>query len=346
MSISSIKSETLLPDKELIIGRNFEIKGQKMLIASLTEQDDNIKLWVFMKCNNPPYEEPLEIDHMTNREVISKRISRNTVQPSISVITINGITLNISSSSSGCFGFFPVIFMKLQHFIEAGLDTSFIEDIPFEELALCEYNLQEGTVFPEIININDAPVTIIMSEQFHETLITPVIRFSLNIGRNVTDELYSFYDHNDKCTYQFYINELTRHDFAEEMELRFKDEAVLKAWKESGLDDAAINQMKENVHEASKYTCPEGHDQLLVQYEVPDNIQLNFYTTQFLNNTPNKNEGSSTFIMLHRTGDIESHHGGHVRICMFKPIPKDFSGQVEFELISWYRLIPKEKYEV
>ena len=54
MSIASIKSEVLLPEKELVISKSFVLRQETALIASITEQDGIVKLWIIRQIPRTP----------------------------------------------------------------------------------------------------------------------------------------------------------------------------------------------------------------------------------------------------------------------------------------------------
>lgn len=344
MSISSIKSEILLPQKEFIIGRSFEIKGEKAFIVSITEQDGKIKLWVFMQFHNSHGAVSPALGYATQRDEITKLSQRVTGPSHFSKITIQDITLPVSGSTVGVIENNHMNYMKLQHFIEARVDLSPIEEISFEELALGEFCIQENHPFPEIDGEKALSISLCIPEGFQQVMITPSLRFTLDIGEHPADKIYSFYDPEEKRDIEFYIDSVICRDIYEDTEQRFKDEAILKIWRENGLDNAAIAQMQEHNLEALEPICPRGHDLLIIQYETPMDIQLSFYTTEFLESKPKHSNSSSSMLLL--SGNEDSIHGHRVRNCTLASIPKDFRGPVEVELISWYRRIPEEQIKI
>jgi len=349
MSISSVKSEMLLPEQELIIGKQFELKGKPALITSITLQGGIIKLWIFQQIPKAVIAEAAEMEAVpciTNREEILRRTLQSRFGfKHISAITLQGISLPISRSSMSIVGHDPASYMKLQHFAEAGVNFSPIENVSFEELVLSEYQLAEGTAFPQIDTGTDIPVSLTLQEESVEVLIEPAHSFHLRTDVQLGGEAHSFRDPSDGREIVYSIDQIGCFDIWKGTQEHFLDEETIKVWREHGLDDTAIAQRKVHLQETTESLCPKGHEILVLQYECPDDLQLNFYTTDFLDSKP-LHTGSCSSVGLIGSSADDSLHGHPVRSCQLKTVPKGFDEPVDVELISWYRRIPEERIEV
>ena len=115
MNLSAIKHELLLPERELILNKKIVINNKPVIIASITQQEGIIKLWVFQQA--PKYaltnvdEERMECT--TNRDKIRKSNSyfRNSLRH-ISEITIQGVKLPIAQSTYGVIEYDPISWIK------------------------------------------------------------------------------------------------------------------------------------------------------------------------------------------------------------------------------------------
>ena len=349
MSILSIKSEMLLPEREIILNKKLNIGNKPALIASITEQSGIVKSWIFQQMPDSPYMDSVEeverIESVTNRDEIWKRASRARVSfGNISEIVIQGVKLPISQAPCGVVEYDPMKYMKLQHFIEAGVDFSSIEDIGFDDLVLGEYQMEEGTVFPKINTEADMPVSLSVRGESCESLVEPSHWFKLKTGE--LDISRSFNDPSDGNEIAYHIVRITRHDIWKETAERMRDEETITAWKKQGLDEASIERAITTWPQSIEIICPKGHELLILQYECLSDYQLNFYTTDYLLDRP-KNDGSSTsvaFIGLGLSGE-KSRYGYPIRSCLLKTVPTGFSGEVEVELMSWFKRIPDKKID-
>jgi len=78
---------------------------------------------------------------------------------------------------------------------------------------------------------------------------------------------------------------------------------------------------------------------LILEYECSRNLQLNFYTTEFLSEIREDTESNSVIGILGSNAD-EGRHGYNVRSCLLKKVPIDFDEIVDIELISCISRIP------
>lgn len=320
MSISSLKQGILLPERELVIGRNFIYQGKAAFLASVTEQDGNTKLWIFQQA--PEFNTAMSgfpFNYATNRDEIQGRVSRNkTVCNRFSGITIQGVHMPFSRSNARIVGQDPMSFMKLQHFIEAGVDFSSIEHISFDDLVLGEYQLADGVAFPKFDT--SAPITLHIGEEIREVIIEPFQSLNLEIGEQTKDKTCSFSIPAEDKEVKVYIDRVVRHDIRKQAEGRFNDEVL------------------ESI-------CPKGHEQLLIQYECQENIQLNFYPTEFLNSA-HKRANNSFSGMVFSSTDEDSVHGYPVHTALLKTVPAGYSGSVDVELVSWFKRIQGDTIEI
>ena len=102
--------------------------------------------------------------------------------------------------------------------------------------------------------------------------------------------------------------------------------------------------MKAELPESLERVCPKGHALLILKYECQDDIQLNFYTTEFLSSKPDRSGNSSFGIGIGGFGE-ESRHGHKPRTCLLKTVPVGFDEITDVELISWVRFTQGERVE-
>ena len=126
MNIASIMPEVLLPERELVIGKHLFYKEKPILIASITQQAGIIRLWVFQQVPDKPltdtsYAQPVEC--VTNRDEMQNRaLYARFDLAHFSSIAIQGVELLITQSFTGIIERNTASHMRLQHFIETGVD--------------------------------------------------------------------------------------------------------------------------------------------------------------------------------------------------------------------------------
>lgn len=339
MSILSMRSDFLLPEKERILNKNMTVQQKPFLIASITEEGGVIKLWVFHQAPDLPCPTGREGDFVkcvTNRDdIVNRTMQIHSDFNDISEITIQGIPLHFTHLSSSRIRYEPKAFIKLQHFLEAGVDFSSIENVDIDDLILSEYQLAEEIGFPAIDTLCHMPVSLKLKGKSSQVLIDPPHLFNLKVGKH--DETHSFVDSSDGKEIKYHISELMCYDIWTKTMNQIEEDDVLSKLKEQGHDDVSIEKMKIDMQNSIRKTCPEGHVLLLLIYECSENFQLNFYTTEFLLAEPvNKGHSWSLFHLKNEKGKF----GNQLRSCFLKTVPVGFNDTVEVELMSWYKVTP------
>lgn len=78
----------------------------------------------------------------------------------------------------------------------------------------------------------------------------------------------------------------------------------------------------------------------ILEYESDNDVQLNFYSKEYLDKEPvYKNSSSSMFFKSHKELGNNGFRSG---ICMIKPVEKDFNGCIDVVLFSQFVEIPEE----
>lgn len=343
MSIADIRNGLLLPERETIINKYFELEGRPTVLASITEQDGEVKVWMFHRADFSGLDitewaadEPVFDSNRAKKiaEIESHRI----ISIDVLEFEIQGNLLRINASSYGPVEYMEHGLMKLQHFLESGIDLSPLEDTSFNELCLYEYRVEEGTPFPDIDTTQPIPAGIRIFAESRETLISPPQKFQLCIGEYPFDTAHFFSNPATGENIEFFIDRLISYDTRANTKAQFEDEANQAAWRKQGLDEAAIAEMQSHISEVYEILCPEGHELLLIQYESPSDVQLKFYATEYLDEAPEyKSSGVVGFII---ESEEKSKYGFHVRTDILVPVPKGFADTIEVELFSWYQDIP------
>lgn len=150
---------------------------------------------------------------------------------------------------------------------------------------------------------------------------------------------FYFYDSLEKKNRIFYIDKISHYDIWEEVNHIFESE-----WVKS-LSQEQIKQMKEENIAHLEEICPKGMNLAILEYEVEDDIHLNFYSKEYFDKKSVHN--TSVLAIAFLTSDKEIGINGFKRqISMIKPVKKDFNGSIDVELFSWFLEIPEEIIKV
>ncbi len=101
------------------------------------------------------------------------------------------------------------------------------------------------------------------------------------------------------------------------------------------LSDDIRLRAEEVRHKSIDALCPEGNLLVVLEYEA-DDINLNFYSTDYLESEYGKSDGDGpSAIGLIYGGSQGDEKGPQMRYQYLGHVPKDFEGDFYFELIGW-----------
>lgn len=335
MLLETLKQHMLLPEKEILINKKVEISGLSAILVSITSQGNKNVLWVLLHQPHFLTDEPEEKrEYFTNREVmVSSICSHYTPHVHFPEIIIQGQKMTFSSSSA-----YRIpddsyrAYMQLQHFVEKGMPIAFFDKIDLPDMMVASYEQVESEAFPEIDLSQEVDVTLKVARSSKEVLISQPLH--LEFGNMEKGQKLSFYDSINEKDRFFFVDSIEHYDIWQEAEHHFSSE------KMKMFSAQQIEEMKKQYFKCVEKTCPKGMDLAIIKYESEDNIQLNFYSKEFLDEKPMHNNGSSStmFFISDKEPGI---NGLKSRICVIKPIPKDFRESMDIELFSWIMEIPE-----
>ncbi|WP_198006284.1 hypothetical protein [Alkaliphilus oremlandii] len=348
MFIKELKESMLLPQEEILINRRVYIRGIPAHIISLTKEKHRNALWVLYEGASGSSEEMEDIYEIDGEERIGNKTNRqDIVDPMhrernarnigfISEITIQNQKL-IFTSSQGyhLHDRHYEGYMQLQHFIEKGLDLEGLNEINVNNLVIQCYAQDENPEFPEIDLSKALDITLKIGSDFKRELMDPpMASIQLRFKEYEKEHKFSFFDPVENENIEFYINKMEHYDVWEETKKR-----VEKEWPKIASKDE-IEQIKGELFDTIEQICPKGMDLAIMEYESEKDVQLNFYTTEYLDSKPIHR--SSSVGMIFSPENKLGQNGFTNRICMLKPVAKDFNEAIEIELLYWFREIPEE----
>lgn len=343
MLLGQLKQKMLLPKKDIFINKTVEVRGTPVYLIAITWEEHRNVLWVMHQLPCHPEEDGEfreRSEYTTNRDEMSRSIYKRMGSPSlyISEIVFQKQKMVFTSSSSkymntmdyeGC--------MQLQHFMENGMDTTGWEEAAVERMVITAYEQEAKGEFPAIDLSREPDITVKVGRAFGEVLINQPL--SLEFGEIEKGRRFHFQDAFENKNRIFYIDGLVRYDLWGETKKKFEDEQ-LKA-----LPEEQARQIKEQYMASIEKICPEGMDLALLEYETEDGAQLNFYAREYLDEKP-VHETSMISMMFFSPEKEMGMNGFKSRMCMIKPVEKDFNGSIDIELFSWNMDLPEETITV
>lgn len=343
MFLRDLKKNMILPKEEIPINKIVKIKGIDVHLISITLEENRNVLWAMYQL---PYYLNGVIDtdeiaeYASNRDKTMNNIRNemNSHYVHISEMTIQKQKMTFSSSSASymysmcCEGY-----MQLQHFIERGMSTINWDDVDLAKMVIVAYVQKQSEEFPSIDISAELNITLKVDRESKQVLINQPIH--LQFGEMGKGNRFYFYDSLEKKNRIFYIDKISHYDIWEEVNHIFESE-----WVKS-LSQEQIKQMKEENIAHLEEICPKGMNLAILEYEVEDDIHLNFYSKEYFDKKSVHN--TSVLAIAFLTSDKEIGINGFKRqISMIKPVKKDFNGSIDVELFSWFLEIPEEIIKV
>ncbi|MEJ8305212.1 hypothetical protein [Saccharibacillus sacchari] len=324
-----------------------KIQDTDMLLISITSENGIHKLWTLRILPERSDEEECSEESvyesersLSNRERIQRELQEESargVQGNfISQLTIQGQTMTFISSESAYYREEEYrAYMKLQYFVEKGLELENFADVELNRLSLTFYKQDDSEPFPDVDVNKELDITL----KFDSTVRRVPIHtepIALEFGEVANGIKHSFYDpFHDKNRF-FYINALTRYDLWKETEKQLEkpipEEFTEKEWQ----------QFKAQQFRALGTVCSRNQDLALVEYESEDNIQLNFYAEHYLNEKPAPSFDSIGMSILFSSDREFGHNGLKSRTDSTGPVDKTFEGSIVIELLSYYVELPEK----
>lgn len=343
MLLKDLKKNMILPKKEILINKIVKLRGKEIHIISITLEENRNVLWAIYElpyCFNEAKDKGEIPEYASNRDEMINNISQelSSYYIHISEITIQKQKMTFSSSrSSYMYGMGHEGCMQLQHFIEIGMSTANWDEVDSGEMVIVAYVQNQNEDFPSIDLSAELDITLKVDREFKQVLINQPM--CIEFGEMKKGNRFCFYDSFKKRNRFFYIDKVGHYDIWEESNHIFESE-----WAKS-LSQEQIEQMKKEHIAHLEEICPQGMNLAILEYESEDDIELNFYSKEYLDKKP-VHRTSALALAFFTTDKEIGINGLKKRVSVINLIKKDFNGSIEVEVFSWFLEIPEEIVKV
>lgn len=308
----------------LIIGKTIERNNKKCHIIGMTLEDE-VKLYIIEPYNEPEYCSNRK-KGVCNQRKILKEQEKEEYYLNCSEVYFGNERLQVQESSGS-----PLRFIndygEIQLFFEmmkAGwVIPEWLKNEEWDNLQLTTLEFADvkklpnySTEMPIIIKHNPNPIQYIL-----EKTIT------LNVGKSNS---FSFTDnYGDKV--QCYINNVSLINVWEDMEEQFSDSQYTKKFLPEQLQE-----IKKHCYRALEQSCPKGMCYISVEYECSKDLNLQFYTKEYLKSCPEEHEGSVSILMMNTKPDKEiGIHNLPLKSCVIQTAVTPDTFKISAELFSY-----------
>lgn len=341
-----LKQNMFLPKQEISINKIVNIRGIDVQLISITEEEHRNVLWIMYNLPESDLgglEEKTKYDTNRDKKINGVREEMSShADAYISEIIIQNQKMTFSAcSSNSIYNKYDTnyeSYMRVQHFIEKGMITANWDEVDLKNIIIAAYEQEKSEKFPKIDLSKELDITIKVRDTFKEILINKPI--SIGVGEIEKGKEFYFYDSVEKKNRIFYIDEISHYDIWGDVNNRFENEVM------KDLPEDQVKYMKEQHMNDLESVCPRGMNLLMIEYESEDDIQLNFYSKEYLDEKLVINNSSSAFTMFFGPDKKVGINGLRNRLDMIKPVEKDFNDIIDIELFSWIMRVPEEIIEV
>ncbi len=175
----------------------------------------------------------------------------------------------------------------------------------------------------------EMPITITHRPDPARHLLEKTVTLTVGKARS-----FSFTDHEGDQV-QCHINSVTCMDVWQSIKEQFRDPKLTKKFSAQQLEQA-----EKRCYEAIEQSCPKGMCYIGIEYECSKDLNLVFYSKQYLKSRPEVHKGSSAFLLVRLKPDKETGtHGLPLKGCVIQtPVPPDTS-KIPAELFLYYEKV-------
>lgn len=314
----------------LVIGKTIERDNKKYYILGMTlsELSKEANLYII-----EPYKE-LETKYQTKKGIRNqRRLLKEIETPEVCYLHCSDFyfgkkRLCVQGGTCDYLSFPSENYRVIQLFfdmISAGWEVpEWLKTEEWDNLQLVTLNIASIKRLPKY-NF-EMPITIIHRPNSIQHILEKTI--TLHIGKSRSFSFTDNYGEKVQC----YINNVTLIDVWKETEKLFQHPKFIKK-----LPSEQLQQTKEYMYKILEENCPKGMYYIGIEYECSKDINLQFYTKQYLTSIPETHKGSSSFLMMRLKPDkkIGKHHLPLKRSVIYTPVSPDIS-KIPAELFLYF----------
>jgi len=338
MSLKDLKQNMFLPDKEIFINKIVRIREVDVHLISITLEKHRTVLWGMyqLPCySDEKTNKEKRGEYESNRDQIVNNINEKNNFPEINIseIIIQKQKITFSSHTSiRMSNWKDERDKEFEYFMEKGIIKTHWDEVDFENIIIVKCKQKNSEEFPVIDLSKKLDIILKLRGDFNEVSINQSI--SMKFSEMGKGNKFYFYDSIDMKKHIFYIDKMYNYDVWEEVNNNLDYELMRVLPKDQ------IEQMKEEYITGLEKICPKGMVLAMLEYETEDDMQLNFYSKEYLDERP-VHKSSASMMFLKSDRELGS-NGFKSRVCMIKPVEKDFDGIIDIELLSCFMKRPEE----
>lgn len=278
----------------LVIGKTIERDNKKYHIVGMTLSDE-AALYII-----EPYNEP---ERRTRRGVRNQRKTLKEYEDieccylHCSEFCLGGETLRVQGGTGGCLKYSVEDYGTIQLFFDmmsAGWTApEWLKNEDWDNLQLISLTIDGMKKLPKYSP--EMPITITHRPDCIQHILEKTV--TLTIGKPRSFCFVDNYGDEVRC----YINDVTLIDVWKNTEEQYNNSKL-----EERFTPEQLEQAKKQIYEALEQSCPRGMYYIGIEYECTKDINLVFYSKEYLKSCPESHSGSSSFLLMRLAPDKET----------------------------------------
>ncbi len=311
----------------LVIGKTIERNDKKYHIIGMT-LDEEAKLYIIELFTEEEHLRPRRGGVQNQRKILKEHTDHEACYLHSYEICIGNKCLQLRGGSSGPLKYSMHDYSNMQLFFDmmsAGWEVpEWLKTTEWDKLQLTTLIVKDVKRLPKYspdmqITIKHRPSPI------RHTLEKSI---TLNVGKSRSFGFLDSYGEQVQC----YINNISLIDVWKDMEENFNNPR-----HKEHFTPEQIKQAKEQFYEALEHSCPQGMCYIGIEYECTKDIQLQFYSKEFLSSRPEKNHGRAVAMMMNLRPDKKlGTHNLPLRGCVIQTAVLPDTTKISAELFCYY----------
>lgn len=314
----------------LVIGKTIERNGKKYHMVGMT-LDEEVKLYVIEPFNEEERIIQRRRGVQNQRIMLKEHTDHEVCYLHSHEFQIGNKRLQVRGGSGGPLKYSEQDYGAIQLLLDmmsAGWEVpEWLKTVDLDNLQLTTLEFKDVKKLPKYSP--ETPITIKHKPNHIRHILEKTI--TLNVGKSRS---FSFTDnHGDKV--QCYINNVLLIDVWKDTEENFNNPKYKKHFS-----DEQIQQIKMQFFEALEQSCPKGTYYIGIEYECSKDIQLQFYSKEFLASRPQVSSGRAVSMMMNIKPDKElGSHNLPLRGCVIQTAVSPDTTKVPAELFCYYEKV-------
>lgn len=310
----------------LVIGKTIERNNKKYHIIGMTLEDE-MKLHIIEQYNEPEncYNRNKGV---CNQRKILKEQEKEGDYLDCSDFYLGNERLQVQGSSSSPLEYLTQDYGEIQLFLDmlrvGWVIPEWLKNEEWDNLQLTTLEFADVKKLPKYSS--GIPIVIKHTPNPIQHILEKTI--TLNVGKSSS---FSFTDnYGDKV--QCYINNVSLINVWEDMEKQFSNTQYTEK-----LSPEQLEEVKKHCYRALEQSCPKEMCYICVEYECSKDLNLQFYSKEYLKSCPEEHEGSVSILMMNaKPAKEKGIHNLPLKSCVIQTAVNSDTSKIPAELFSYF----------